>query len=68
MNISGVSFSDNLVSQAVGMRSNDLGLQLSSAILKNILDSQKQQGQALVDMISKSPSLDGSGQNIDILA
>jgi len=68
MNISGVSLIDSLASQAVSMQSGNVATQISSAVLKNILDAQKQQGEALVAMISQSPSLDGTGQLIDVLA
>ena len=68
MNVSGSSISDSLINQAMGLQSNNLGLQFSTAILKNLMDSQKQQGQALVAMICQTPSLDGTGQNIDIRA
>ena len=68
MNISGASYLDSLAIMASDMKSENIGLQLSTTILKKTLDLQAQQGQALVAMISQSPSLDGSGQMIDIRA
>jgi hypothetical protein len=68
MNISGSSMSDGLINQAIGLQSSNLGLQFSTAILKNLMDSQQQQGQALVAMIRQTPSPEGTGQNIDIRA
>lgn len=68
MNISGASFTDGLINQALSLQRSNLGLQFSGAILKSLMDSQKQQGQALVAMIQQSPSLDGAGRHIDIRA
>lgn len=66
MNISSNPMNDGLANLATNMQSNSMGLQLSTTILKNVMDNQKQQGQALVKMINSTPSLDGTGAHIDI--
>ncbi len=58
--------SDGLANLAANMKANNLGLQFSTAILKNVMDNQKQMGEALVKMIASTPSLDGAGTRIDI--
>ena len=69
MNVSNVSSFDGLAGMASNLRSGELGLQISAAIMKQVLDSQKQQGQALVEMISSNtPSLNGTGSIIDVRA
>jgi hypothetical protein len=66
MNITSNSMSDGLANLATNMQSNNLGLQFSTAIMKNVMDNQKQVGEALVKMINSTPSLDGTGAHIDI--
>jgi hypothetical protein len=66
MNITGVSMTDNLATMATNLQSNNMSLQFGTAVMKNILDSQKQQGEALVRMINQTPSLNGTGTRIDI--
>jgi hypothetical protein len=70
MNISGASMADGLANMATGMQSANLGLQISTAVMKNLMDAQKMQGAALVAMINQgpAPSLTGAGSIIDVLA
>ena len=58
--------SDGLADMATSMQAGNLGLQLSTTIMKNVMDNQKQVGEALVKMINATPSLDGTGSRIDI--
>jgi hypothetical protein len=57
-----------LANMATNMQSSQTGLKISTAIMKEVLDSQKQQGDMLVKMISQTPSADGAGKMVDILA
>jgi hypothetical protein len=66
MEISGSTMSDGLANMATNMQSANLNLQFSTAVLKKALDSQKQQGAALVQMINQTPSLEGTGRTVDI--
>ena len=68
MNISGASMADGLASMATGMQGENLSLQISTAVMKKVLDSQKTQGDALVAMINNTPSLTGTGSTVDIRA
>jgi hypothetical protein len=68
MNISGVNLSDSLATQATNMQANNISLRLSTTVLKSVMDSQKQQGEALVAMIRQTPSAAGTGSNIDVRA
>lgn len=55
---------------ASGIKSEQVMSEISMAILKQIQDQQKRQAAMLVKMISQTPtpSLDGTGQIIDIYA
>jgi hypothetical protein len=66
MNISGVSSDmvSSLASQATNLQANNLGLQFSTAVMKEIMDSQKVEGNLLVKMIDGS--LDGTGKVVDV--
>jgi hypothetical protein len=66
MNISGVSSDmvSSLASQATNLQANNLGLQFSTAVMKEIMDSQKVEGNLLVKMINGS--LDGTGKVVDV--
>jgi hypothetical protein len=67
MNVSSVSSSmDGLAQMASGMQSDRMGLQISTAIMKEVMDSQKQFGESLIGMINASPSLQGTGKLVDI--
>jgi hypothetical protein len=69
MNVSSTSSFSGLAGMATNMRAGELGMQISMAVMKQALDSQKQQGQALVQMIqSSTPSLNGTGSIVDIRA
>jgi hypothetical protein len=69
MDISSVSSSmDGLAQMASGMQTSQMGLQISTAIMKETLDSQKQFGASLVNMINAGPSLQGTGKLVDISA
>jgi hypothetical protein len=68
MNIGSISSFEGLAGMATNLRAGDVGMQISAAVLKQALDTQKQQAQALVDMIQSSapPSPDGAGRILDI--
>ena len=68
MTISSVSMNNDLAGLATNMQSKNIGLELSTAILKQTMDIQKQQGAALVAMINQTPSIDGTGQRINVAA
>jgi hypothetical protein len=68
MAVSGLPMVGNIASMATNMQAENLGVQFSTAALKNTLDIQKQQGEALVAMINKTTSLTGTGSRIDISA
>ncbi len=69
MNITGVSsLTDALASQATDMKASQVSQQISTTVLKSVLDQQKQAGEQLVQMIRQTPSADGAGKLVDILA
>ena len=69
MNISGISSNlDAMANMASGMQSSKLGLQFSTAILKEVMDNQKMVGDSIVQMINATPSLEGTGRIVDIRA
>jgi hypothetical protein len=69
MNVSAVSSSyDSLAMTATSMKSNDISSQLSTAILKQIMDNQKMVADALTQMIAATPSASGTGSIVDIRA
>jgi hypothetical protein len=69
MNISGVSSNmDALAVMATKLKADQVGPQISVAVLKEVLDTQKLQGDELAQMIHQTPSADGAGQLVDILA
>lgn len=69
MNISSVSSTtDSLAAAASNLQSGNIARQISVAVMKQVLDGQKQQGEALVQMIQNTPSLDGTGSILDIRA
>jgi hypothetical protein len=61
---------DNLSTMATGMRASNNSLQISTAVLKNLMSSQKAQGDALVAMINQTPtaSLNGTGSIVNVQA
>jgi hypothetical protein len=67
MTISGISSLDNLASLATYMQNDSLSLKLSTQVLKKVLDSQQEQGQALVEMIRES-QVTGTGTRVDVRA
>jgi len=69
MGISGVSSPssyDSLASLAGEMKAGGINLQISTAILKQAMDVQQQQAEALVKMIQANSSLEGTGQIVDL--
>jgi len=63
-------FSRMMIDTASGIKSEQVMSEISMAILKQIQDQQERQAAMLVKMINQTPipSLDGTGQNIDIYA
>ena len=68
MYVAAASFSNSLASQATQMQASAIQQQLSVAMLKNTLDNQKQQANALVEMIRQTPSASGTGSLLDVRA
>lgn len=70
MNIGSISSFEGLAGMAANLRAGDVGMQISAAVLKQALDTQKQQAQALVQMIQSGspPSPDGTGRILDVRA
>jgi len=71
MAISGINSMENsMASMATGMQGGRIQQDISMAIVKQILDSQEMQAQALVKMMSSAPTptLDGTGQIVNIAA
>jgi hypothetical protein len=64
--ISGASLTDSLVNMASNLQASKVAMQIGVAVLKQIQDQQKAQAQALINMISQTPSLDGTGQVVDV--
>jgi hypothetical protein len=63
-------FSRMMIDTASGIKSEQVMSEISMAILKQIQDQQERQAAMLVKMINQTPipSLDGTGQIIDIYA
>jgi hypothetical protein len=70
MNIGSISSFEGLAGMATNLHAGELGLQISTAIMKQVMDSEKQQAQALVRMIQSGtpPSPDGVGSILDVRA
>ena len=69
MTISGMSdINSTIIQQASGMKSAEVQQKIEAAVLKQTLDQQQMEGEALVKMIQASPSAEGTGQLVDILA
>ncbi|MBE0697497.1 MAG: YjfB family protein [Anaerolineaceae bacterium] len=69
MGVGAVSdINSQLIQQATSMAGGRVQQEISSAVLKGILDQQKTAGQAIVQMIQNSSSLTGTGRVIDIRA
>lgn len=68
MSISSVSMSDSLLSLSSGMASENVQLQIAVAVMKQAQEQQEQAGQALVEMINRSASIDGTGRLVNITA
>jgi hypothetical protein len=69
MDISGANALNNsLISAANSMQGGRLSLQIGTAVLKQIQNSQVNQAQALVQMINNSPTptVNGTGSIINI--
>lgn len=68
MSVSGISSVDTLASLASGMESAGIQSDIALAILNQMQDQHMMMAQALLDMISQTPSLDGTGQVVDVSA
>lgn len=68
MEISGISSSyRQLAGSASAAQSDNLTMELSTRIMKKVMDSQQQQSEALVKMInSNTQSLEGAGKLINL--
>lgn len=53
---------------ASNMKSQDLQMQISVAVLKQVQNQQEQQAQALLNMMGQSFSLDGTGSIVNVTA
>jgi hypothetical protein len=51
---------------ASDMKSSDVQGQIATAVLKQVQDVQEQQAQALLQMMQFQPTLDGSGQIVNV--
>ncbi len=58
----------SMAGAATNMKADQVGLEISAAIMKQIMDNQKMQGEEIVKMIGGGPSLNGTGQMVDIRA
>jgi hypothetical protein len=60
----------SLAGMANGYQTDNIGMQISTAVLKQQLDMQKTQNDALLNMIQKTPtpSPDGAGKVVDLFA
>ena len=70
MNVSGVSMSNALATQATDMQALDVASQISIAVLKQVQQQEQQQAAALIEMIQDTPApiSDGVSQYIDVYA
>jgi hypothetical protein len=68
MSLSSVSLSDSLSSLATGMASENIALQIATAVMKQAQDQQKMAGQAIVNMINQASTIDGTGQIVNVAA
>mgnify|MGYP002357297598 CR=1 FL=1 len=57
-----------LAQQAAALKGDKVSREISAAVLREVLDSQQQFGQALVEMIQGAPSLEGTGRIVDLRA
>lgn len=62
-----VTGATSIAQLAVSMKSAEFGNELSAAVTRQILTQQKQQGQAIVDMMKQSTELVKNGR-VDIYA
>lgn len=68
MNISGDPFSSSLASLASEMKGSQIQQGIAVAVLKQSQDAQEQFAQALIEMMRNGPTLQGTGQIINIAA
>jgi hypothetical protein len=70
--ISGLSMYDSLAGQATSVATSQAREQIGMAVMKQIIDQNKQQGEAIVEMIQAgspaSLASEGLGQNVDVYA
>jgi hypothetical protein len=69
MAIGDVSMSNTLASWATEMKGSNLASQIGVAVMKQIMDQQKQQGEAIIQMMQQTPRPAGSsGSVVDVYA
>lgn len=69
MSISSIGdMSSYLISQATEMKGSEVQQAISAAVLKNVLDQQQVEGEALVKMLQASAPEGDLGNRVDILA
>jgi hypothetical protein len=68
MNISSTSMETSLASLATQMSASEVQGQISIAVLKQIQRQQQQAAQSLIQMMSQTPGLDGTGRIINLAA
>jgi len=69
MSISSISAStDYLLGTVSQMQAGQVQAEISTAVLKSIMDQQEQQAQALIGMLRQGPSPDGTGRIVDVFA
>lgn len=65
MNVSGISSSTAIAGLMTTGQADGVPAQISMAVTKSIMDSQKQFGQALIQMIQSMPTPDGTGKIVN---
>lgn len=68
MDVSSSSSLSGYLSLASSLQSQPVAQQIAVAITKQIQDQQKQQAQAIVEMMRQMPGMPGVGENLDIRA
>ncbi len=66
MNIPGISLSDSLANVATGMKSDSVSMQIAVAVMKQAQRQQQIQAEGLLKMIQNTPTLDGTGNIVNI--
>jgi len=62
------SIENSLATLATSQQAGNVQQQIGSAVLKQLMDNQKMQAEALIKMINAThpPSLDGTGENVNV--